>query len=303
MELGRAFRHEQGGAVVKVALLGLGVMGSGMAGRLLEHGHDLTVYNRTRERAEPFAERGARVAATPREAAEGAEAVITMVSNDQALREVIEGPDGVLASLGEGAVLMQMSTVGTDTTDWLARAVEARGASMLDAPVTGSLPEANAGTLWVLAGGDAAVLERVQPVLAAVSQKVYHIGAIGQGTRIKLCNNLVGGGVVAALAEGMALLDAVGIDPQLYIRILEESNLPTRLWVGRANLIAQRDFAPRFSLDNMAKDLQLALDLGHAHGLSLPQTQAGYAGLKRAAAIVGGDRDMAASFEGARRKE
>ena len=125
----------------------------------------------------------------------------------------------------------------------------------------------------------------------------------GEGTRLKLCFNLLGGGMVAALAESMALLDAVDIDPQLAIRILQETNLPSRMVLGRANLIAQRDFAPRFSLDNMAKDLQLALDLGRANGLSLIQTEASRASLQRAAAIVGGDRDLAASFEGARQKK
>ena len=288
---------------MKVGLLGLGVMGAGMAGKLLDHGHEVTVYNRTRERAEPFAARGARIAATPREAAEGAEAVITMVSNDAALHEVIEGPDGVLAALSANAILLQTSTVGPGTTEWLAREVAAHGASMVDAPVMGSLPEAKEGKLWVLAGAEPDVLERVQPVLEAMSQTVYHVGAIGEGTRLKLCFNLLGGGMVAALAEAMALLDAVGIDPQLYIRILQETNLPSRMVLGRANLIAQRDFAPRFSLDNMAKDLQLALDLGRANGLSLIQTEASRASLQRAAAVVGGDRDIAASFEGARRTE
>ncbi len=285
---------------MKVGLLGLGVMGAGMAGKLLDHGHDVTVYNRTRKRAESFAARGARIADTPREAAEGAEVVITMVSNDAALHEVIEGPDGVLAALGANAILLQTSTVGPDTTAWLADAVAAHGASMVDAPVMGSLPEAKEGKLWVLAGADPAVLERARPVLAAVSQTVYHIGGIGEGTRLKLCFNLLGGGMVAALAESMALLDSVGIDPQLAIRILQETNLPSRMVLGRANLIAQRDFEPRFSLDNMSKDLRLALDLGEANGLSLIQTEASLASLQRAAATVGGDRDLAASFEGVR---
>jgi 3-hydroxyisobutyrate dehydrogenase-like beta-hydroxyacid dehydrogenase len=285
---------------MKVGLVGLGVMGAGMAGKLLDHGHEVTVYNRTRERAEPFAARGARIAGTPRQAAEGAEVVITMVSNDAALHEVIEGPDGVLAALSANAILLQTSTVGPDTTAWLAGAVAMQGASMVDAPVMGSLPEAREGKLWVLAGADSAVLERVRPVLDAVSQTVYHIGAIGEGTRFKLCSNLLGGGMVAALAEAMALLEGVGIDAQLFIRILQETNLPSRMVLGRANLIAQRDFAPRFSLDNMAKDLQLALDLGRANGLSLIQTEASLASLRRAAAAVGGDRDLAASFEGVR---
>jgi len=287
---------------MKVGFLGLGVMGQGMAGQILGHGHELTVYNRTAERANELVARGARLAATPREAAEGNDVVVTMVSNDQALHQVAEGPDGLLAGLGEGAIVLQMSTVGPDTTAWLAEHTAERGGAFVDAPVTGSLPEASAGKLWVLAGADSAVLERVRPVLDAVSQTVYHIGAVGQGTRIKLAFNLVGGGLVAALAEGIALAEAAGIDPSLYIQVIQDSDLPRRLWIGKATAMATNDFAPRFSLANMAKDITLAIELGKAYGLQLSQGEATHATLIRGADAVGGDKDMAAAVEGVRRR-
>ena len=286
---------------MKVALLGLGVMGQGMAGQLLARGHTLAVYNRAADRAADLVARGARLARSPREAAEGAEVVVTMVSNDDALRAIADGTGGLVSGLGTGAIVLQMSTVGPDTTSWLAGEVNARGGALLDAPVLGSKAEAAAGRLWVLAGGEAADLQRARPVLDSISQTVYHVGAVGQGTRLKLCFNLVGGGVVAALAEGVALVEAVGLDPQLYITVMQDSDLPRRLMVGKATQMAASDFAPRFSLDNMAKDIALAVALGGAQGLDLRQGATTLETLRRGARVAGGDRDMAAAVEGVRR--
>jgi 3-hydroxyisobutyrate dehydrogenase-like beta-hydroxyacid dehydrogenase len=135
-----------------------------------------------------------------------------------------------------------------------------------------------------------------------MGQTVYHVGIIGQGTSLKLCANLVGGGLVAAVAEGIALLEAAGIDPNLYIQVIRESNLPNRLWIGKATLMAQNDFAPRFSLENMAKDLGLAVQLGQSLGLDLQQGTQSRRTLLRGAEVVGADRDMAAAVEGVRRR-
>jgi 3-hydroxyisobutyrate dehydrogenase len=227
--------------------------------------------------------------------------VVIMVANDAAVREVCEGPDGLLQILEPGAIVLQMSTISPETTRWLAERVKAEGGRMIDAPVMGSRPEATEGKLWVLAGAEASDLEDARPVLDAVSQTVYHVGAIGQGTSLKLCNNLVGGSVVAAVAEGIALLEAAGIDPNLYIRVISESNLPNRLWIGKATLMVQNDFAPRFSIENMAKDLDLAVQFGHSLGLDLQQGAQSRRTLLRGAAVVGADKDMAAAVEGVRR--
>jgi 3-hydroxyisobutyrate dehydrogenase-like beta-hydroxyacid dehydrogenase len=283
---------------MNVAVIGLGVMGHGMAGQILAHGHELTVYNRTAGRAADLRERGALVAATPREAAQAADAVLIMVSNDQALHDVASGPDGFLSSLGAGALVLQMSTVGPETTAWLQRETTARGAELVDGPVLGSLPEANAGRLWILAGGDESTIERARPVLESVGQAVYHVGPIGQGTRLKLCSNMITAGLVAALAEGMALLESLNLDPALYIRVIKDADLASRVWGGKATLMMQRDFAPRFSLDNMSKDVSLALQMARDAGFDLPQGAATLATLLRGAEAVGGDRDMAAAVEG-----
>jgi 3-hydroxyisobutyrate dehydrogenase-like beta-hydroxyacid dehydrogenase len=223
-----------------------------------------------------------------------------MVSNDQALRQIAEGGDGFLAAVSSGMTVVQMSTVGPDTTAWLAEQVAARGAQMVDCPVLGSRPEAEQGLLWILAGGEAEVIDRIRPLLNCMGQQIYHVGEIGQATRFKLCNNLIGGGIVAALAEGMAMLEAAHLDPDLYIQILKDSRLPERLMVGKAGLMARHDFEPRFSLENMAKDLQLAISMGQHYGLDLRQGRASRDTLLRGAAAVGGDRDMAAAVAGVR---
>lgn len=283
---------------MKVAVLGLGVMGHGMAGRLLEQGHTLTVYNRTAAKAAEFAARGASVARTPALAAQGADALVTMVSNDQALREVADGTDGFLSTLAPGSVVVQSSTVSPDTVIWLHEKVSARGAALVDAPVMGSKPEAIAGKLWVLAGGDEEALARAKSVLDCVAQRVYHVGGVGQGTRLKLCSNMITAGLVAALAEGIALIEALGLNPQLYAQVLKDTDLPSRVWSGKAGLMAERDFSPRFSLENMAKDVTLALELAASVGLPLPQSQESLRSLKAGAEVAGGDRDMAAALEG-----
>jgi len=286
---------------MNVGFIGLGVMGQGMAAQLLDHGHVLTVYNRTRQRATPLEQKGARVAATPGACAEGAGVVITMVSNDAALHGVTEGDDGVLAALRPGTVVLQMSTVGPDTTAWLDGAVRERGGTMLDAPVAGSKPEAEAGRLWIFAGGDEAVIERARPVLDSMSQEVYHIGPLGSATRLKLAFNMAVGGIVAAVSESVALIEASGVDPRLWIKILGDANSGTRITTGKATLMVDEDYAARFSLDNMAKDVGLALTLAQAQGLRLPRAEGTLETLRRAAEIVGGDKDIAAVVEVARR--
>lgn len=283
---------------MKVALIGLGVMGRGMALRLLAVGHPVAIYNRTPGRAGDVETAGGVVAPSPARAASSADVVITMVAHDEALRQVAEGTDGFLETLSSQSTVLQMSTVGPDTTTWLAGAVQARGGWMLDCPVLGSRMEAGEGSLWILAGGEAEVIARMRPILDSLARHVYHVGGIGQGTRLKLCFNLVSGGVVAALAEGIALSEAVGLDPHLYAHILKDTRLPERLWIGKANQMADRDFEPRFSLLNMAKDLNLAVLMGSQAGLDLQQGQASRAALLRGAAVVGGDRDMAAAVAG-----
>lgn len=256
---------------MRVAVIGLGVMGAGMARHLVGRGHAVTGYNRTRARAEALEAHGVVVAATPREAAAASDASILMLADDAATHACTAGPDGLLAGLAPGALVLQMGTLAPDTTLDLAAKVQEKGADLLDAPVMGSAGEAASGSLWVLAGGDAAALERARPLLRDLAQEVYHAGALGQGARLKLANNLLGANLVAALAETLALIVASGIDPALYARVLAGTNLGTRMLVGKATQMVEHDFSARFSVANERKDVGLALELAHTLGLRLTQ--------------------------------
>lgn len=254
---------------MNVAVIGLGIMGAGIARHLAEQGHAVTVYNRTRARAEELAPGGVAVAATPREAAAAGAAVILMLSDDAATRACTDGPDGMLAGLSHGTLVLQMGTLAPQTTLDLAAEVRALGADLLDAPVMGSAGEAAAGKLWILAGGDAETLERARPLLSDLAQEIYHAGELGQGARLKLANNLLGANLVVALAETMALIEACGIDPALYAKVLTGTNLGTRMLAGKAAQMVAGDYAARFSVANERKDVGLALDLAHDLGLRL----------------------------------
>jgi 3-hydroxyisobutyrate dehydrogenase-like beta-hydroxyacid dehydrogenase len=193
-----------------LAFVGLGLMGTPMASRLLEAGHDLTVWNRTAERTRPLADRGASVAATPAEAAAGVDAAITMVANPEALTQVVFGPDGLASGLGPGQLLIDMSTVGPDAV----RSVAARlphGVGMVDAPVRGSVPEATAGRLAIYVGADQRYFERVAPILAPLGH-LYHVGGPGAGAATKVVVNSTLGAAIAAFGEALALGEVLGLD-------------------------------------------------------------------------------------------
>jgi 3-hydroxyisobutyrate dehydrogenase len=279
---------------MRVAVIGLGVMGAGMARHLAEAGYTVTVYNRTRARALELASHGVTIAATPRDAAAASEAVILMLSGDRATRACTDGPDGVLAGLAPGTLVLQMATLAPETTIALAAEVRERGGELLDAPVMGSAAEAASGQLWILAGGDPETLERTRPLLASLAQEVYYAGEVGQGARLKLANNLLGASLVTALAETMALIEACGIDPALYARVLQGSNLGTRMLVGKANQMVAGDYAARFSIANEYKDVGLALHLARVLGLHLHQGESVLAPFEEAMERELGAQDIAA---------
>jgi 3-hydroxyisobutyrate dehydrogenase len=279
---------------MRVAVIGLGVMGAGMARHLAEEGYTVTVYNRTRSRAEELARHGVTIAVSPRDAAAASEAVILMLSDDHATRACTDGSDGVLAGLAPRTLVLQMATLAPETTIALDAEVRERGGELLDAPVMGSAAEAASGQLWILAGGDLATLERARPLLASLAQEVYYAGEVGQGARLKLANNLLGANLVTALAETMALIEACGIDPALYARVLQGSNLGTRMLVGKANQMVAGDYTARFSIANEYKDVGLALHLAHGLGLHLHQGESVLAPFTEAMERGLGAQDIAA---------
>jgi 3-hydroxyisobutyrate dehydrogenase len=255
----------------KVALLGLGVMGHGMAQNLLKTGFQLMVYNRTRSKAEDLARQGAQVADTPRAAATRAEIVLSMVGDDIASRAVWLGDDGALAGMQPGALAVECSTLSLDWVRELAALAAERDIAFLDSPVTGSKDAAEAGELRLLVGGDAAVLERARPVLEAISRRVDRFGPTGAGATIKLINNLMGGVQAAVLAEGLALAERAGLDMEQVVAFIINAAPGSPLVKGKAARMAHRDYADtQFALKWMHKDTTYALRAADEYGVPMP---------------------------------
>lgn len=209
--------------MTSVGFVGLGAMGAPMARRLLEAGHELTVWNRTVSRCEPLAAGGARVGGSPAEAARASDLVITMVGDPHGLRAVTQGPEGVLAGLHAGSVLVDMSTVGPAAVRELARGVPA-GAGLLDAPVLGSIPEAIAGSLRIFVGGDSALVRRVEPVLRVLGDPL-HAGPLGSGAAAKLVANSTLFAVLGALGEAIVLGEGLGLSREAVFEVLNATPL------------------------------------------------------------------------------
>jgi len=276
-----------------VAILGLGTMGAGMAGRLLSASFPLTVYNRNRDKARPFAASGADVADSPRDAASRSEIVISMVADDPASRAVWFGENGALAGAQRGSVLIESSTLSVGYVKELADAAAQKGCQFLDAPVTGTKPHAASGQLLFLVGGSATVLDAVRPVLAAMSRDVIHLGPQGSGARMKLINNFVCGVQAASFAEALEMAKVAGLDQATAAKILTEgapgSGIVKRI---AAQLTANDD--PNFILRLMAKDLVYAVNEASAQGMQLQTASAALQIFQQAVAAGHGDEDFSA---------
>ena len=280
-----------------VALIGLGLMGSGMARRLLEAGFPLTVYNRNRERASTLAASGAHVAASPRAAAARAGIVLCMVSDDAASRAVWLGEHGALAGAARGSVLIESSTLTVGWTLELAREAAARGSELLDAPVTGSKTHAASGELCFLVGGSAAALETARPALMAMSRAIVHVGATGRGTLLKLINNFMCGVQAASLAEALALIETSGLDRAKALEVLTTGAPGSPLVKAVSGRMTARDYTPNFQLRLLSKDLTYALGEGRRHGLSLSTVASALEVVNRAVAAGHGEEDFSALVE------
>ncbi|HSK96976.1 MAG TPA: NAD(P)-dependent oxidoreductase, partial [Euzebyales bacterium] len=254
-----------------VAFIGLGAMGNRMAGRLLDAGHDLVVWNRTPNRATPLVDRGARLAATPREAATDAEVTITMVADPEALRAVVDGPDGIAAGVTRAATVSEMSTVGPAAVAALAATLP-DGVGLLDAPVLGSIAEAAAGDLQVFAGGPTTLVERWTPLLSTLGT-VHRVGPLGSGAASKLVANATLFGVLGVLGEVLALGQVLGLPVATTFDVLSVTPLAAQAQRRRAAIEAD-DFPPRFALSLARKDAGLVADAAMAAGADLRLAQA-----------------------------
>ena len=281
----------------RIAFLGLGIMGSGMARRLLVNGFPLTVFNRNADKSKPFAAEGACVASSPREAAAQADIVISMVADDVAARSLWLGENGALAAARPGAVCIECSTVTVSWVKELSAAATARGSEFLDAPVTGSKNQSAAGELNFLVGGDAASLEKVRPVFAAMGKAVVHLGPTGSGAMVKLINNFACGVQIASLAEALAMIERGGLDRAKAMEVLTSGAPGSPLVKAVSARMTTPDFAPNFLLRLMAKDLGYAIQEGGRLSIELLTATAALEEFQRAIATGHGDKDIAAVVE------
>ena len=229
--------------MTKVAFIGLGRMGHGMAGRYLDAGFTVAVWNRSQAKAEDLIARGARWAASPADAADGAEAIVTMVADDEASRAVWLGKDGAAAAMKPGSLAIECSTVSHQHALDMARELRGRGLIYIDCPVTGLPQAAAAGKLTLLVGADAADLDRAKPYLAPIGDVIRHFGAVGTGTVFKLINNLMGAVQIASLAEGVAMAEQAGLDMNLVAEALATGAVASPQVIRHSKRMVTRDFS------------------------------------------------------------
>jgi len=281
----------------RIAFLGLGIMGSGMAGRLLDAGARLTVFNRSADRAAPLAARGAAVADSPRDAVADAEIVFTMVADDDASHAMWEGGTGALAGVRPGTLLVECSTVTVGRIADLAESATRIGCELVDAPVTGSKVQAARGELVFLVGASNAALGRIRPVLDTMGNSVVHLGPVGSGALVKLINNFLAGVQAASLAEAIAIIERSSLDRNLTVGAIVNGSPGSPVMKTLASRILADDFSPNFYLRLLAKDLGYAIGEGESRGVPMSMAGAALGLLQSSIARGDGDKDMAAVVE------
>jgi 3-hydroxyisobutyrate dehydrogenase-like beta-hydroxyacid dehydrogenase len=277
--------------------VGLGVMGTSIVRRLLAGGHDVTVWNRTREKAEPLLAEGARWADSPREVAAAGELVFTMVTNTEAVRAVTEGEDGILAGLRSGVIYVDMSTASPANTRALAERVAEAGASMLDSPVSGTAGTVDQGKASLMVGGDDEPFERAKPVLEAIGPKVIHVGPSGSAVTMKIAVNLSLAVQMLAFSEGVLLAEKSGIPREKAVEVMLASVIASPMVAYRGPLVLGHPEEVWFDCHMMQKDMNLALELGRQLEVPLPTTAVTNELLSAANGMGIGGRDFAVLFD------
>jgi 3-hydroxyisobutyrate dehydrogenase-like beta-hydroxyacid dehydrogenase len=275
----------------KIAFLGLGLMGTQMATRLLEAGNDLVVWDRTEERTRPLVDLGALAAASPAQAAAGVDVAITMVANPEALEEVLFGVHGLAGALGAGQVLIDMSTVGPDEIRSAGERMP-HGVTLVDAPVRGSVPEATEGKLAIFVGATDDMFDRVGQLLGPLGT-VHHVGGPGAGAAMKVVVNSTLGAAIVALGEALSLGDAFGLDRTSVLDVLADSPIGPTVRAKRAN-IESGSYPPNFKLGLALKDLHLVTEAAAEAGRELKVAPASQAWLEEAARAGASDLDFSA---------
>ena len=280
-----------------VAILGLGTMGMGMAKNLLKSGFTVHAYNRTRAKAEPLAAEGAHIHETPADAARAADIIIAMLSDDNASRAAWTGPQGALAIAKAGAVLIDSSTITPRWVEELAELAKVRGLEFLDAPVTGSKPQAEGKQLNFLVGGEANTLERARPALEAMGQSVIHLGPVGSGARLKLINNFLCGVQVASLAEAVVWIERSGLNREQALDFLKKAAPGSPLLAGVSARMVEATYGVNFFLSLMKKDMNYAQADAKTLGIELRTAASAESRFEEAVQAGFAEKDMSAVVE------
>jgi 3-hydroxyisobutyrate dehydrogenase-like beta-hydroxyacid dehydrogenase len=277
-----------------ISYLGLGTMGNGMASNLLKAGYKLTVWNRSAEKCEPFARKGARVADTPADAVRDTELVMYCLSNEEAVEEVVFGPRGILSGINEGQIAIDMSTVLPETSLREQEAYAKRGVDFLDVPVFGSKQESADAKLWIMAAGKKAVFEKVKPVLEHLGQTLHYFGKNGNAAAMKLVGNLIVALELEALAEGLVLAQKAGLDLSTVMEVVKVADFRSPLLLSNGQNILKRNFSPSFALKLMLKDADLIGKFSESLESPAPALRVVQRNLKSAVALGFGQENASA---------
>lgn len=280
-----------------VAILGIGTMGRGMAASLLKAGFPLTVYNRTRAKAEPLAAQGATIAGTPAEAAKGADVVISILADDSASREAWLGEDGALAAMAPGSIGVECGTLSPNWIAKLDQETKVRGIGLVEAPVTGSRPQAEAGQLTFLCGTDESTLEKVRSVLEPMSKAIIHFGPVGSGGQVKLINNFLCGVQVASFAEAVAWIERTSLNRAQVLNFLKSGAAGSGIFSAMTDRMTARTYEVNFLLRLLKKDLRYAEAAAAQRGVPLTTAAPSEKLFDKAEQQGFGEKDMSAVVE------
>ena len=259
---------------MRIGFVGLGTMGEPIANNLRRAGHELTVWNRTPAKANHIVSKGGRLASTPRECATAKDLVFICVSDEHALHSVLEGEEGVLSGLAEGDVLVDLTTAGTRATSALERSAAKKGARLVSCPILGSKVAAEQAQIVLVAGGPGAAREKARPALHAVSARLFELDDPVQAALVKLCVNAIGGAMITAFSEALALGSAGGLEIWRLVEVLQASSFHSPLYLMKGELVEKKDFAPRFKLSLAEKDQRLTQEAAEDLGARLPINEA-----------------------------
>ena len=283
--------------MANLGYIGLGIMGGRMAGRLMTKGHTVTGYNRTREKAQWLVNKGLTLADSPRAVSAATDVTFVMVASSAALESVANGPDGFIAGLGPGKIVVDMSTVSPALSRAIATKVREQGARMVDAPVSGSVATLEQGKLSIMVGGDRATFDKVKPILDDIGPKVTYVGGNGLAVSMKIATNISVAVQILAFAEGVLLAEKSGIARDVAVDVLTHSVVGSPLLQYRGPFVLQMPDEAWFNVNMMQKDVQLALEMGRQLEVPLPTTAATNEWLTAARAMGLAEKDFAAVFQ------